>query len=367
MQMTTTNRLVDAPRLRQGERSLGALAVRSAQKTVGLMDEWKLSSQARLQKVPVDELEDNGKIGKNARKAKLFDDISEEEEKVALGQYFDELSGVPVTPEKRPEGGLKALTELVSKINDPADAAVEHKIQQAWLMTGKMPPLPMSSATPALLQLGEVGSNRSLDRTAAAPSVSLVVPANGTVPVATPPSLSLASRAAAAPSLSLASRATAALNETALAARLARLQQATGTASLIRFQLGKMQQMMANLAVTTTALKDNLACVRQELEEAMESSTYVPRWVIKMYGVLTFAGTMVWRLFMAMLVSRASTYTMASRLLHASDTYMLLLWQGIVANAAQLSQLGPYGSNTWLGTKWWLPLEDVPPNLILPG
>ena len=55
---------------------------------------------------------------------------------------------------------------------------------------------------------------------------------------------------------------------------------------------------------------------------------------------------------------------MASRLLHASDTYALLLWQGLVANAAQLSPLGAYGSGL---PGYILPLKDVDPKLVLPG
>jgi len=37
------------------------------------------------------------------------------------------------------------------------------------------------------------------------------------------------------------------------------------------------------------------------------------------------------------------------------------------ANVAQLSAGGGlYGSQEWLGD-WWLPLKDVPPNLVLRG
>ena len=58
----------------------------------------------------------------------------------------------------------------------------------------------------------------------------------------------------------------------------------------------------------------------------------MPRWIIiKTYGT-TFAGSIVWRR------ERASTRH-DGEFLHASDTYGLL-WQGLVANAAQLSPLG---------------------------
>ena len=199
----------------------------------------------------------------------------------------------------------------------------------------------------------------------------------------------VANRTAAAPSLSHASRALtramAELNATSMsltahrrrrgddgegvnasarAAQLTRAQTAILTVNKVRFGLGKMQQMMANLAISTAALKDNLACVREELDESMESSAFVPRWIIKTYGILTFAGSIVWRMLMAMLASRTSLYTMASRFLHASDTYALLLWQGLVANAAQLSPLGPYGAGM-PGAR--LELDDVKPGLILPG
>ena len=84
--------------------------------------------------------------------------------------------------------------------------------------------------------------------------------------------------------------------------------------------------------------------------------------MIKTYGLMI--NMVVWRLYMAMRVA-SSLYTLASRLLHASDTYMLLLWQGLVSNAAQISPRGPYGSGTWLAGA--SDFKDLPPQLVLPG
>ncbi len=63
---------------------------------------------------------------------------------------------------------------------------------------------------------------------------------------------------------------------------------------------------------------------------------------------------------MSIFASRGSGHDVAERLLHRADTYALLLWQTVVANAAALSARGPFGSGQWLGS-------DVPPNLVLPG
>ena len=396
-QITATNQRADAPHIEQGERSVGALAVRAAQKTVGLMKEWKILAKARIDQIPEEEVELTGVFkgkdeGHNARKAKLFDDISEAEEKVALQQSLKETN--QANPDEknleRPKAGMKEFNELLSMINDPETAELEQQLQHAFVQTGKIPWLPVSEyqfkaavkghgknadGKASLLQLDE--QNGTATAVAAAAAVlAAKAPA-------------VANRTAAAPSLSHASRALtramAELNATSMsltahrrrrgddgegvnasarAAQLTRAQTAILTVNTVRFKLGKMQQMMANLAISTAALKDNLACVRQELDESMESSSFVPRWIIKTYGILTFAGSIVWRMMMAMLASRTSLYTMASRFLHASDTYALLLWQGLVANAAQLSPLGPYGAGM-PGAR--LELDDVKPGLILPG
>ena len=387
-QITATNARADAPHIEQGERSVGALAVRAAQKTVGLMKEWKILAKARIDQIPEEEVELTGVFkgkdeGHNARKAKLFDDISEAEEKVALQQSLKETN--QANPDEknleRPKAGMKEFSELLSMINDPETAELEQQLQHAFVQTGKIPWLPVSEyqfkagVKASLLQLDEQNG------TATAVAAAAVVLAAKAPAVA--------NRTAAAPSLSHASRALtramAELNATSMsltahrrrrgddgegvnasarAAQLTRAQTAILTVNKVRFGLGKMQQMMANLAISTAALKDNLACVREELDESMESSAFVPRWIIKTYGILTFAGSIVWRMLMAMLASRTSLYTMASRFLHASDTYALLLWQGLVANAAQLSPLGPYGAGM-PGAR--LELDDVKPGLILPG
>ena len=56
-QLTATNRLVDAPRQRQGQRSLSVLAVRAAQKTDELMRLWRQHALARVQQVPPSKVE----------------------------------------------------------------------------------------------------------------------------------------------------------------------------------------------------------------------------------------------------------------------------------------------------------------------
>ena len=95
------------------------------------------------------------------------------------------------------------------------------------------------------------------------------------------------------------------VNASARAAQLTRAQTAILTVNKVRFGLGKMQQTMANLAISTAALKDNLACVREELDESMESSAFA-KLIIKTYGILTFAGSIVWRMLMAMPASRTT-------------------------------------------------------------
>ena len=397
-QITATNARADAPHIEQGERSVGALAVRAAQKTVGLMKEWKILAKARIDQIPEEEVELTGVFkgkneGHNARKAKLFDDISEAEEKVALQQSLKETD--QANPDEknleRPKAGMKEFNELLSMINDPETAELEQQLQHAFVQTGKIPMLPISEYQFKAGVKGHHGKNAdgkaSLLQLDEQNGTATAVAAAAVVLAAKAPAV--ANRTAAAPSLSHASRALtramAELNATSMsltahrrrrgddgegvnasarAAQLTRAQTAILTVNTVRFKLGKMQQMMANLAISTAALKDNLACVRQELDESMESSAFVPRWIIKTYGILTFAGSIVWRMLMAMLASRTSLYTMASRFLHASDTYALLLWQGLVANAAQLSPLGPYGAGM-PGAR--LELDDVKPGLILPG
>ena len=400
-QITATNHRADAPHIEQGERSVGALAVRAAQKTVGLMKEWKILAKARIDQIPEEEVELTGVFkgkdeGHNARKAKLFDDISEAEEKVALQQSLKETN--QANPDEknleRPKAGMKEFNELLSMINDPETAELEQQLQHAFVQTGKIPLLPVSEYQ---FKAGVKGSLHGKGKNADGKASLLQLDEqNGTATAVAAAAVVLAAKApavanrtAAAPSLSHASRALtramAELNATSMsltahrrrrgddgegvnasarAAQLTRAQTAILTVNKVRFGLGKMQQMMANLAISTAALKDNLACVRQELDESMESSSFVPRWIIKTYGILTFAGSIVWRMLMAMLASRTSLYTMASRFLHASDTYALLLWQGLVANAAQLSPLGPYGAGM-PGAR--LELDDVKPGLILPG
>ena len=397
-QITATNARADAPHIEQGERSVGALAVRAAQKTVGLMKEWKILAKARIDQVPEEEVELTGVFkgkneGHNARKAKLFDDISEAEEKVALQNSLKETN--QANPDEknleRPKAGMKEFNELLSMINDPETAELEQQLQHAFVQTGKIPMLPISEYQFKAGVKGHHGKNAdgkaSLLQLDEQNGTATAVAAAAAVLAAKAPAV--ANRTAAAPSLSHTSRALtramAELNATSMsltahrrrrgddgegvnasarAAQLTRAQTAILTVNTVRFKLGKMQQMMANLAISTAALKDNLACVRQELDESMESSSFVPRWIIKTYGILTFAGSIVWRMLMAMLASRTSLYTMASRFLHASDTYALLLWQGLVANAAQLSPLGPYGAGM-PGAR--LELDDVKPGLILPG
>ena len=397
-QITATNARADAPHIEQGERSVGALAVRAAQKTVGLMKEWKILAKARIDQIPEEEVELTGVFkgkneGHNARKAKLFDDISEAEEKVALQQSLKETD--QANPDEknleRPKAGMKEFNELLSMINDPETAELEQQLQHAFVQTGKIPMLPISEYQFKAGVKGHHGKNAdgkaSLLQLDEQNGTATAVAAAAVVLAAKAPAV--ANRTAAAPSLSHTSRALtramAELNATSMsltahrrrrgddgegvnasarAAQLTRAQTAILTVNTVRFKLGKMQQMMANLAISTAALKDNLACVRQELDESMESSAFVPRWIIKTYGILTFAGSIVWRMLMAMLASRTSLYTMASRFLHASDTYALLLWQGLVANAAQLSPLGPYGAGM-PGAR--LELDDVKPGLILPG
>ena len=397
-QITATNHRADAPHIEQGERSVGALAVRAAQKTVGLMKEWKILAKARIDQIPEEEVELTGVFkgkneGHNARKAKLFDDISEAEEKVALQQSLKETD--QANPDEknleRPKAGMKEFNELLSMINDPETAELEQQLQHAFVQTGKIPWLPVSEYQFKAGVKGHHGKNAdgkaSLLQLDEQNGTATAVAAAAAVLAAKAPAV--ANRTAAAPSLSHTSRALtramAELNATSMsltahqrrrgddgegvnasarAAQLTRAQTAILTVNTVRFKLGKMQQMMANLAISTAALKDNLACVRQELDESMESSAFVPRWIIKTYGILTFAGSIVWRMLMAMLASRTSLYTMASRFLHASDTYALLLWQGLVANAAQLSPLGPYGAGM-PGAR--LELDDVKPGLILPG
>ena len=400
-QITATNHRADAPHIEQGERSVGALAVRAAQKTVGLMKEWKILAKARIDQIPEEEVELTGVFkgkdeGHNARKAKLFDDISEAEEKVALQQSLKETN--QANPDEknleRPKAGMKEFNELLSMINDPETAELEQQLQHAFVQTGKIPLLPVSEYQ---FKAGVKGSLHGKGKNADGKASLLQLDEqNGTATAVAAAAVVLAAKApavanrtAAAPSLSHASRALtramAELNATSMsltahrrrrgddgegvnasarAAQLTRAQTAILTVNKVRFGLGKMQQMMANLAISTAALKDNLACVREELDESMESSAFVPRWIIKTYGILTFAGSIVWRMLMAMLASRTSLYTMASRFLHASDTYALLLWQGLVANAAQLSPLGPYGAGM-PGAR--LELDDVKPGLILPG
>ena len=400
-QITATNARADAPHIEQGERSVGALAVRAAQKTVGLMKEWKILAKARIDQIPEEEVELTGVFkgkneGHNARKAKLFDDISEAEEKAALQQSLKETN--QANPDEkdleRPKAGMKEFNELLSMINDPETAELEQQLQHAFVQTGKIPMLPVSEYQ---FKAGVKGSLHGKGKNADGKASLLQLDEqNGTATAVAAAAVVLAAKApavanrtAAAPSLSHASRALtramAELNATSMsltahrrrrgddgegvnasarAAQLTRAQTAILTVNKVRFGLGKMQQMMANLAISTAALKDNLACVREELDESMESSAFVPRWIIKTYGILTFAGSIVWRMLMAMLASRTSLYTMASRFLHASDTYALLLWQGLVANAAQLSPLGPYGAGM-PGAR--LELDDVKPGLILPG
>ena len=403
-QITATNARADAPHIEQGERSVGALAVRAAQKTVGLMKEWKILAKARIDQIPEEEVELTGVFkgkneGHNARKAKLFDDISEAEEKVALQQSLKETN--QANPDEknleRPKAGMKEFNELLSMINDPETAELEQQLQHAFVQTGKIPLLPVSEYQFKAGVKGHHGKNADgKANTDGKASLLQLDEQNGTATAVAAAAVVLAAKApavanrtAAAPSLSHASRALtramAELNATSMsltahrrrrgddgegvnasarAAQLTRAQTAILTVNKVRFGLGKMQQMMANLAISTAALKDNLACVREELDESMESSAFVPRWIIKTYGILTFAGSIVWRMLMAMLASRTSLYTMASRFLHASDTYALLLWQGLVANAAQLSPLGPYGAGM-PGAR--LELDDVKPGLILPG
>ena len=69
----------------------------------------------------------------------------------------------------------------------------------------------------------------------------------------------------------------------------------------------------------------------------------------------------------AFFASRGSGHSAAERLLHACDSYALLLWQSVVARIAPLSAFGAYGSGEWLGPDLWRPLGGVPRNLTLPG
>ena len=65
---------------------------------------------------------------------------------------------------------------------------------------------------------------------------------------------------------------------------------------------------------------------------------------------------MVWRLslsgWLALFASRGSGHS-AAGLLHACDTYALLLWQSVVARVAPLSAFGADGSGEWLGPNVW--------------
>ena len=135
-QITATNARADAPHIEQGERSAGALAVRAAQKTVGLMKEGRRQGADRPD--PRGGSRAHGSVQReerahNARKAKLFDDISEAEEKVL----------------RLKETGDRRMKRLASCLADQrTSSGAEQQLQHAFVQTGKIADVSSSTRTP---------------------------------------------------------------------------------------------------------------------------------------------------------------------------------------------------------------------------
>lgn len=422
----TTGELVDAGRLREGTPILAGLAVRSAEKTAGLMQEWRRIAQARLQKKADEIVHLSGDT--TQEKARVSDDLNLSEEEDRLGDFKEEVAGTPKTKKEKTHW-TNRLAESLSKINDPNRLTEELNTQKAWLKTGKMLPLLTKDMTNGeevtISDDGKVlGGNKADIEAVPDPEHHLPL-SESFLQVDAGPNAWLAALAMsrsrrsvnveAAPSprqptIEEAAYLAAAWNQTPLVVRqwnqttmpnvttaavfnmtglgrakfpsllqsaralagasklkLEQLQEQVAGVAKIRFFLNKAQLMLGNLAVHVAGLKGDLACVRQELEESMESGVVLPTWLVKLYGIVEFNGSVVWRLMLAILASKGSGHSVSQRLLHACDTYALLLWQSLMARAAQLSPLGLYGGVQFLGTfqKPFANIED--PRLILPG
>lgn len=408
---TLTGEVVDAQRLKEGTLFLPGLALRSAQKTSGLMHEWQRVAQARLQKKPYQDIVLEG--ADTHEKARVSDDLDMSEEKDRVAKFWERADGIPAPKTEKPHWTVGLAKELRA-VNDPERLKEEQETQKAWLKTGRMLPVRPKDG-PAKpkeeTRQGEGGDklerNQHLPLSASFLQVDAVPNAWMAASAASRkrhsvnveaapspwPSQSTFERAAylAAAWNQTAHRTTnvttaAALNMTMLGSvkfpsllhsartmayatqeKLEELQSQVAGVAKIRFFLNKAQLMLGNFANHVAALKDNLACVRQEIEEGMQSGIVWPTWIIKLYGLLEFNGSVVWRLMLAILASRASAHSVGQRLLHACDTYALLLWQSLMARAAQLSPLGPYGGVEFLGT-FQNPFANIAdPRLILPG
>lgn len=396
---TATGELVDAHRLKQGTPILSGLALRSAEKAEGLMHEWQRVAQARLQHKPDEEISIEG--DDDHEKAKVSDDLSLAEEKDLLAKFWADVEGTPAPKQERAHWSV-GLAKSLSKVNSPERLKEEQATQRAWLKTGKMLPLlpkrkpdgealerhqPLSESflqVDALPNAWMVATAASRSRRSgsaeAAPSpwpphptidsaAYLVAASNQTAHrmtdnVTTAAAFNMTTLGSVKfPSLLQSARAMASATQQ----KLEELQSQVAGVAKIRFFLNKAQQMLGSFALHVAALKDNLACVRQEIEEAMRSAVVWPTWIIKLYGLLEFNGAIVWRLNLAIVASRASAHSVSQRLLHACDTYALLLWQSLMARAAQLSPLGPYGGVKFLGTTQNPFASIADPRLILPG
>lgn len=411
-QITTTNKFVDAPHQARGDRSIAALALRSAQKTTGLMKVWGIVADGRLAGRSLTKQEKDAAALAVDGKPRIIDDMSAEGE-VAAGEAM--LRGDLPTVEG--PLALAKMTPLLSGLYDAEDEAQEAQLRAALFKSGQIPVLkPLSS----FLQLEDAQrAAGSVNSTSTAPATSFVASSVPTHP--DPEAAKLASEAikwasaarltdkpSASPSqadgtsLSMVLTAVPApsplpkpksssqlawprggappvINPLASAqmqqvqAQLKRLQAVTAAVDKVRFLLNKAQNMLSGMESTAAAMKDNLACVRQELEESMLSGVYIPRWVNRLYGLIDFNGQVVWRLWYALFASRGSGFDTAHNLLYACDIYARLLWQGVISAAMGTSTAGAYGSGTWLGgtppgsAHGWQPLGSVPANLTLPG
>ena len=336
------------------------------------------------------------------------------EEKDRMDKFWEEADGIPAPKREKTHWNVE-LHKYLRAVNDPERLNEEQETQKAWLKTGKMLPLRPKDGPPAkpkeetpkaeggdglerhqtlplsesFLQVDAVPNawmaasaasrNRHSVNVEAAPSpwpphstferaaylaAAWNQTAQRTASVTTAAASNMTSLGSVKfPSLLLSARSMA----DATQQKLEELQSQVAGVAKVRFFLNKAQLMLGNLALHVAALKDNLACVRQEIEEGMASGIVWPTWIIKLYGLVEFNGSVVWRLMLAILASRASAHSVAQRLLHACDTYALLLWQSLMARAAQLSPLGPYGGVKFLGT-FQNPFANIAdPRLILPG
>ena len=117
----------------------------------------------------------------------------------------------------------------------------------------------------------------------------------------------------------------------------------------LRSQLGAAGDGLSDMGERASAMSDQMACVKNSLNDLMAAGATLPRWVLDTYLQADIAARALWQMWMLMIISRGSGYELSSHVLRVCMLYLNTLWTSTVART---------GASLGHGAMKWLPADS---------